>query len=89
MMVNPKPMLLFWSDVDKKLPFSCVGSRVNSGFSGEDKCTRTDQVEYFRCFITRDLPSMLVRDSAHGGVGGMAQACPFRYGCSHRKTGRV
>lgn len=34
--VKPKPMLLFWRDVDKKLPFSCVGSRVNSGFSGED-----------------------------------------------------
>lgn len=31
--VKPKPMLLFWSDVDKKLPFSWVGSRVNNAFS--------------------------------------------------------
>lgn len=35
MMVKPKPMLLFWSDVDRKLPFSWVGSRVNSGFSAK------------------------------------------------------
>lgn len=39
MMVNPKPMLLFCRAVDRKLPFSWVGSLVNSGFSadvGED-----------------------------------------------------
>lgn len=35
MMVKPNPMLLFWRAVDKKEPFSCVGSSVNGGFSGE------------------------------------------------------
>lgn len=36
MMVKPKPMLLFCSAVDRKLPFSWVGSRVNGGLSAED-----------------------------------------------------
>lgn len=36
MMVKPKPMLLFCSAVDRKLPFSWVGSRVNRGFSAKD-----------------------------------------------------
>lgn len=35
MMVNPKPMLLFCKAVDRKLPFSWVGSLVNSGFSAD------------------------------------------------------
>lgn len=36
MMVKPKPMVLFCSAVDRKLPFSWVGSRVNACFSAKD-----------------------------------------------------
>ncbi|TNN21636.1 hypothetical protein EYF80_068253 [Liparis tanakae] len=45
MMVKPKPMLLFWSAVDRKLPLSCVGSRVKSGFSVEETQEQTQMEE--------------------------------------------
>lgn len=52
--VKPKPMLLFWSDVDKKLPFSWVGSRVNSGFSVKDTYTcKLPKHKYCVCFIAK------------------------------------
>lgn len=82
-------MLLFWSDVDKKLPFSWVGSRVNSGFSTEDKNKQIKSNAFLYRTYCNHWDDLKADEGQCSQGGGRGKAYLLRYGCSHRKTGRV
>lgn len=60
MIVKPNPMLLLCRAVDRKLPFSCVGSRVNRGFSAGAKRWATNHKNHNRALPTEDVPKRVL-----------------------------